>query len=166
MKRIPLTQGKFALVDDDDFERVAALAWHACKVPNKNLWYAKHTRLISKGKWQTVAMHRLILNESGRNQIDHRNQNGLDNRKANLRSCPQRKNQWNRTASAHTAPYKGVDFNSVHPGNKWRAQIAVNGKKLYLGRFATPEEAALAYDLSAARFFGEFARTNQQMGLL
>lgn len=167
MKRVPLTKGKFAIVDDEDYERVMTLKWHACMDPKNGVWYAKHTRLIGKKKWQTIQMHKFVLKESGRHHIDHRNRDGLDNQKSNLRSCKSASmNVANCTARAHTSPYKGVDFNSVAQGKKWRAQIAINGKKVFLGRFDTPEKAAFAYDSSAAHFFGQFARTNQQMGLL
>lgn len=167
MQRVPLTQGKAALVDDEDYERVAELSWHACRDPKNGTWYAKHTRFLGKNKWKTIQLHKFILGIEGPQRVDHRNGDGLDNQKSNLRLCTASLNGANSKIKAHTSPYKGVDFNSVaHGKKKWRAQILVNKKKIYLGRFATPEEAARAYDASAIIHFGAFARTNQQMGVL
>ena len=124
MKHIPLTQGKFALVDDDDFERLNQRKWHVMKWGNT--WCAGRQSLKREGKKKTIYMHREILGlGSGRDiQVDHINHNGLDNRRCNLRPCTCQQNQWNYTkASNKSSRYKGV---SLHKSGGWTSYIMVN----------------------------------------
>ena len=166
MKRVPLTQGQVALVDDEDYERVMEMSWHACRDSKNNVWYAKHTQSVGIKKWKTIQLHKFILRLTGKQRIDHKNGDGLDNQKENLRPCTPSLNGANRKVGVHSSPYKGVDFDSFSGSKKWRSQIMVNQKKMFLGRFETPEQAARIYDEAAIRHYGDFARTNQQMGLL
>jgi hypothetical protein len=104
-------------------------------------------------------MHRQILNPKESDHVDHINGNGLDNRRDNIRACSCSQNLMNRqNHRPTTSGYKGV---SLHKRNKtWRATINLNGKQIYAGCYATPVEAALAYNAKAIELFGEFARPN------
>ncbi len=167
MRRIPLTQGKFALVDDEDYERVSQFKWRYCPDYRNPKTIGKAVRTVRiVGKRTTEHMSRFILRlKPGEPDADHRDGNGLDNRRNNLRVCKTPfQNGQNRTIQTHSTPYKGV--HALKSANTYQSHINVNGKRIYLGSFRTPEEAAYAYDLSAMHFFGEFARTNQQMGVL
>lgn len=158
MKKIPLTQGKFTLVDDADYVWLSQWKWYALKDHNRNRWYAVH-----KLNGKTVYMHRLILGIKDGHRIDHQDGGGLDNRRQNLRVATQRQNlqnrgrQWNNTSG-----FKGVSpsFRSYRLRKPWRVRIKAGGKHHFIGRYASKEEAARAYDVAALRFFGKFARLN------
>lgn len=156
MKKIPLTQGKFAIVDDDDYPMLVKHNWHALK--SRGTYYAR--RKIGTNK--LIQMHRLILNADITQQIDHINGNGLDNRKNNMRLCTHAQNNMNKNKIWSKSGFKGVTLNH----HKWSARITVNNKIKYLGRYKNIKDAARAYDLAAIKFFGNFAKTNEQMGLL
>ena len=157
MKQIPLSQGKFALVDDDDYERIIQIGrWcvarrYAVRVEKKG---------YRKQKQHTVYMHRIILNAQKGTQIDHVNGNGLDNRKCNLRICTPLENSRNKGVSKNNkSGFKGVSWFKLN--GKWRAYIDVDGKKVYLGFFNCSIKAAKAYNEAAVKYFGEFARLNE-----
>jgi len=149
-----LTQGKSAVVDDADFEWLSQWKWQAQKV--RRTWYAVRT-FWKDGKCQTVLMHKEILHSRG--QVDHRDRDGLNNRRGNLRGATHSQQQANsRKREGCTSPFKGVTWDAAR--GKWRAQIKVFGKGRIIGRFATEEEAAMAYDSAALEQFGEFANPN------
>ena len=151
-KTIELTQGKVALVDDEDYERINAYKWYYCK------GYA--VRKFGSPPRKFVYMHRVILDTPDGLETDHVNGDGVDNRKANLRACTRSENQRNlgRTIS-NTSGFKGVTKSKG--STKWIASIKHFGQQIYLGRFTTPEAAARAYDEAALKLHGEFARTNE-----
>lgn len=159
MKQIPLTQGKFALVDDDDFERLSVYKWCAAKKPRT--FYATREASIG-GKARTLYMHRVILGTASGIQVDHLNHNGLDNRRSNLRECNNMQNAQNRRVGSNQTGFKGVywDRNRISGHKYIYAQIRINTKKTNLGRFQTLEAAAHAYDAKAKEVFGEFALLN------
>jgi hypothetical protein len=155
MKTIPLSQGRVAIVDDRDFETLNRYKWYAQKIGN-TLYAARH----ATGRHRTIYMHRQIpgITDPGI-FVDHRNGNGLDNRRQNLRLATKTENARNRPAPKNnTSGFKGVHWHKQ--GNAYRARIKVNGKNIHLGLFPTPTEAARAYDQAARKYFGEFARTN------
>lgn len=157
MKRIPLTQGKYAIVDDDDYEELKQYKWY----PHHafNLCYAvRHTKCV-KGERGLVYMHRQILNAPKGVMVDHKNRKGLDNRKQNIRLCNNSKNQGNsKKQSNNTSGFKGVSW---HKNKKmWIAHIRINGKLRHLGYFDDCVKAAKSYDEAAKDYFGKYALLN------
>lgn len=147
---IKLTQGKVALVDTEDFERVSAFKWYAGQ--RRGTWYA-----FTDGVGKTTAMHRLVLNAQVGEEVDHRNNDGLDNTKRNLRVVTHTQNLQNRRPS-NRYTFKGVSY---HDGaQKYRARITKDGKQIHLGFFVDDVDAAKAYDEAAKELFGEHAQTN------
>jgi hypothetical protein len=166
MKHIPLTGGRFAIVSDRDYARLSKLKWSAWLNKQSGIWYAQHTpKCARRLRLSPILMHRLVKAAHGQ-QIDHRNRNGLDNRRCNLRVCSPSQNQWNSTSKPHSSRYKGVCLVKRARVPTWRAQIMAHGQAFDLGWYRNEEEAARAYDASARRLFGSFARTNEDMGLL
>jgi hypothetical protein len=157
MKRIPLTQGKFALVDDEDYDRLVAMgSWQFLKngYATTDLWENKKPR--------KVYMHRVILGLSVGDKlvVDHVDLDKLNNQKLNLRTCKQYQNSANRGLNKNNSSgYKGVCFDKRK--NKWMAKIQVNRKYMFCGYETTPELAALRYNEFAQKHFGEFAVLNQ-----
>jgi len=160
MKTIPLTQGYSAIVDDEDYERVAAYVWRANvsrRVDGSCRVYAlRAISLFDGGGGQYL--HQFIVDTPEGMQTDHVNGDGLDNRRSNLRVCTRTENQRNRRACGRVSEYKGINF--YKRTSMWRAIIAVGGKQKCLGYFASEIEAANAYDAAAMKYFGEFARLN------
>lgn len=162
MKKIELKgnrgKGMFALVDEDDYERVNQLKWY----PDKgNLTKYAGTFTFINGKPVHVALHRLImgLSKGDGKEIDHINGNGLDNRKQNLRVCTRGENLRNSKFRKGSSSHRGVH---LHKGSKkWYAQIRFDNKKHYLGSFDCEIEAAEAYNNAAKEHHGEFATLNE-----
>jgi hypothetical protein len=157
MKTIPLTRGYFTKVDDDDYEKYASVRWHVC--PMKKGAKALRSTFVN-GKKTTTYLSRVIMNAPKGKQVDHINHDTLDNRKCNLRVCTREQNNANQNISKNnTSGYKGVCWHIRL--NKWQAKIGVNMKRITLGSFNTKEEAALAYNKGAKKYFGEFACLNK-----
>ncbi len=155
MRELPLTQGKVALVDDDDYERVAQYKWHAYQARHGR-WYAKRHTSRTTGR-HTLYLHRFILNVVS--HIDHKNHDGLDNRRCNLRPATRNQNNRNRGMSCRNRiGYKGV--RRARNNQRWGALITVNNKQIWLGMFNSQIDAARAYDAKARELHGEFAGLN------
>ena len=152
MKQIPLTQGKFAIVDDADFEWLNQYKW--CL----SYWGYAVSRTSKKlGKQKTIFMHRLILGVPKGMDTDHVNGNRLDNRRANIRACSRTQNNRNKPVQKNNlTKFKGVCFRPEK--NRWRALIMANRKRVELGLFKTAEEAHAAYCAAAKKYHGEYAR--------
>lgn len=158
MKEIKLTQNQVALIDDEDFDLVSQYKWFAVK--EDNTYYA-HSNKWLYGKQVTIRMHRLIMNFPSGKQVDHKNRNGLDNRRENLRVCTHTQNCQNRKARNGVSIFKGVCYESnSRSKKKWRVRINYGKTRIHIGRFLTEEEAAKAYDKAAKKYFGEFANLN------
>ena len=157
-KLISLTQDKFAIVDETDFEQLNGFRWYV-KI-HKNTCYACRQIQISKNHQYTVRMHHQIMGKPPKGfEIDHKNGNGLDNRRCNLRLCTRKENAINgRSHKDSKSKYKGVSW--YRRGAKWHAQICPSGKKIHLGYFDSEIEAAKAYDQAARKYFGAFANPN------
>lgn len=151
MKSIPLTQGQVAWVSDRDYARVRVYKWQAHKDPRN--WYA--VRSSGRPKRTRIMLHRFILDAPTGIEVDHRDGNGLNCQRRNLRLATHLQNTSNRKLhSNNTSGYKGVS----RKGDKWVAQICVNRKVMYLGSFSTPELASKKYNREAKRRFGSFYR--------
>lgn len=161
--RIPLTKGYVAVVDDEDYEEVARRSWRVF-VSTSGVAYATRAADRSElvlGAPTTISMHRQVLGVifDRLQQVDHRNRNGIDNRKKNLRLCSASQNQANRPKSAGTtSKYKGVSF--FKNNGKWTAIVGCCGRSRHLGYYVNEEDAARAYDRAALEEFGEFAWLN------
>ncbi len=157
MIEIPLTQGKVALVDDCD-AHFAAFKWYALR--RRREWYAVRHPPKKDGVQPSVFLHREVLKLTDPSiMTDHINRNPLDCRRSNLRIATVRQNNYNRGKYAtNTSGFTGVT--RISRSAKWQATIQVDGRRRYLGLFATPEAAALAYDAAARQYFGAFARPN------
>jgi hypothetical protein len=154
MKEVQLTQGFVAIVDDEDFDLVSQHKWQVTR-QRGSLLYAR-TSMKIEGKTKSVGMHRLIMGLPVNFHIDHRNGNGLDNRRGNLRLATIAQNQANQLKGRGKSSFKGVSYEH----SKWRARITVSQKRLHLGCFDTEEEAAKAYDAAATKIWGDFACLN------
>lgn len=156
MKEIKLTQGKVALVDDEDYEYLNQWKWYALK--SRNTFYA--TRVVRVGcKSMRFYMHRVIMKEPTL-LVDHCDSNGLHNYKSNLRECTRRQNGMNRKSNNNsTSIYKGVSYSIGI--ERWVAAIQINGKRKLLGKFLNEIDAALKYNEAAKEYFGEFALLNK-----
>ena len=155
-KLLPLTQGKVAIVDAEDFDRFKKYKWHISK--SSRTFYAsrnKNRKICHK----ELYMHRLIINVPPGMFVDHINHNGLDNRRKNLRLCTAQQNaRNNRPQRRASSKYKGVSWRK--DGKVFRAQIWHNAKSINLGRFKNEIDAARAYDKKARELFGQFAYLN------
>lgn len=150
MKEIKLTQGRFALVDDEDYEYLNQWRWY----------YSDSGYAVRKPSSVRFFMHRVVINTPEGMFTDHINRNKLDNRRENLRICTRSQNCANvGILPSNTSGYKGVSFDSRE--GKWRANIRVKGKKHSLGYFENIIEAVSAYNIAALEHFGEFAVLNQ-----
>lgn len=154
MKQIPLTQGKFALVDDEDFEELSKYRWYLSRSGYAN----RHPKMINGVRRGKISMHRQVMDmvPSGK-MPDHINGNRIDNRKSNLRLATPSQNTINSSLyTNNTSGFKGVSW--WNSANSYTARIQVNGKRLFLGYFKSVDDAARAYREAAIKHFGEYAR--------
>ena len=150
MKEIPLTQGKVALVDDEDYPKLSVYKWHATPSRSGDVAYA--ASWSASGCKKLVLMHRIILGTPPGMDTDHINGDGLDNRRENLRITTHRKNGQNMHISK-SSRFPGVNLDKMT--GKWRSQIQVRGKRHTLGRFSNELEAATVYRVACAVLVGE-----------
>lgn len=157
---IPLTQGYEAVVDAADVSLVGSFNWYAEieKRPDGSIKavYAVRKRRDANGVQKGERLHRVILGAAPGLEVDHRDGNGLNNKRSNLRIATTAQNQRNqRISSVNTSGYKGVTWHSQR--GKWQAQIKINGKVKYLGCFTSALDASAAYQSAAVDAFGEWA---------
>lgn len=156
MKEIKLTQGKFAQVDDWNYDRLNESKWYAFK--KKYTYYAVRFIYFNNSQ-KSILMHREIMNTPIGLECDHEDHNGLNCLEENLRNCTHSENQKNRRPSVNgTSKYLGVSYSKAK--KKYRADISLNNNDTFLGAFSTETEAALAYNEAAKKYHGEFANLN------
>lgn len=159
MKKIPLGNGEFALVDDSDFDWLSKYTWH--RETRELCKYATRNRLKGETAFSKF-MHRLIMDAPPKTRIDHINGNGLDNRRSNLRFCDHSQNLCNRRLNKNSATgLKGVHFNQNL--RKWTVSICKNNHQFRVGTYSTSHDAMIAYDAAATVLHKQFARTNAML---
>ena len=148
---IPLTKGKFAIVDADDYKWLVKYRWY-CVIVQKSAYAYRNV-----GN-KTTGMHRIIMKPPPGMFVDHIDGNGLNNTRKNLRICTPGQNNCNSKGCCKTSKYKGV----CRPkrSRKWFVQIRYGRKNIRVGRFDSEIAAAEAYDRKARELFGEFAYLN------
>ena len=159
MKEISLTQGRVALVDDEDYEWLNQWKW--CAYKHRYTFYA-HRCVWNKGKKITMKMHREILGlilKDGK-VGDHKDRNGLNNQKDNLRIVNNSLNGYNcKMQTSSTSGYRGVNHCEKQYGY-WRVRIGVNRQRIECGIFKNILDAAKAYDKAAIKYYGDNAILN------
>lgn len=160
MKTIPLTQGKFAIVDDEIYDFINQWKWLAILRPNT--FYVSRRILAGEYGYHRngqIWMHRVINKTPVGLVTDHVNGDGLDNRKVNLRTATSSQNGGNRKPNQIAkSRHKGVSWNTRY--QRWRVDIKVGEKRTYLGLFHDEDEAAAIYNAASERLFGEFHKGN------
>lgn len=157
MKRIKLTQNKFALVSDEDYEYLNQWKW--CAAKGSKTFYAARSSSTINGKRHTIYMHKALAERMGIKNPDHIDRNGLNNQQNNLREATCSQNNTNqRLRSDNKSGYRGVYWHIQR--KKWGAYIYVNKKSIYLGLFNDIKDAARVYNKAALKYFGAYARIN------
>ncbi len=152
-RHIPLSQGKFAIVDDEDYDFLSQWRWYLSH-------YGYAVRSVSGERNKKIYMHREIKKAVG-GDVDHVNGSKLDNRKSNLRTANRSQNLSNvgKRRIKSTSKFKGLSWD--RRVNKWQVRICKNYKMIYVGTFSSEEDAALAYNVAALKHHGEFSRLNE-----
>jgi len=151
MKQIPLSQGKSALVDDEDYKYLMQWKWHFSN------GYAIRSAQTPRPR-KHIYMHRVVAKTPDELEVDHINHNRVDNRKENLRNCTRRQNQHNQSVQKRKifSQFKGV----TKYRSKWVTRISINRIPIHIGYFENERHAAMAYDIWAKDLFGEYATLN------
>lgn len=158
LREIPLSQGKVAIVDADDYEWLIEGRWYAVK--RRNTFYGICKFKNEDGVWKHLYMHRAINKTPDGFETDHIDGDGLNNRRANLRTVTRKQNIWNiQPIRGSSSKYKGVHWSKI--AEKWQAQIPAGNKTVWLGLYDSEEDAARAYNIAAVKYRGEFAYINQ-----
>ena len=159
VKLIKLTQDRWVMVDDEDYDWLNQWKWSAQR--GYNTFYAGAWTPMKKWVRRRLQMHRLIVDAPEGLMVDHKDGNGLNNQRSNLRICTHSQNARNQAGNRNRmySRYKGVTW---HKGaHKWQAAIRGDNKMdYYLGCFIDEQDAAIAYNTAATRLHGEFARLN------
>jgi hypothetical protein len=157
-RTVELSRGLVAVVDDDDYERVAALNWYASPARGTSQPYARSNMSPDRAT-RGIDMQRFIMCASPGQVVDHRDGDTLNNQRSNLRIT----NFFGNSRNRRSKNMRNGGFKGVYPaksGSRWRAKIVVCSRQLYLGTFGDPVVAARAYDSAALQHFGEFAALN------
>ena len=156
-KQIQLTKGKFAIVDESDFEWLNSFKWSAAGEVGHT--YASR-KCSTDDKTTSIKMHQLIMGECPIGMvIDHKNGDRFNNQRSNLRFCTTKENNRNRRNKCkRSSIYKGVSW--CAPSNKWRVMISNDGKSIRTKMFVNEIDAARQYDIWCTELFGDFSSTN------
>jgi hypothetical protein len=146
------TYSSIVLITPKDLPTVKAIKWYT------------NTSGYAMESHGNLLIHREIMKPKSPLVVDHINGNKSDNRRGNLRICTVAQNTVNQSRVRTFSGYKGVSWHDRD--GLWYARLSFNGKNIHLGFFTCPIRAAKAYDVAAAKYFGEFARTNESFGLL
>lgn len=149
---VQLSRGLVAVIDDEDAPLIAGRLWHA----------SSGGRVVYAVDQSGQPMHRVLLSPAPDEVVDHIDGDGLNNRRSNIRTCTQAQNARNRQAQEHSSTFKGV----FAKGKNWAVCIRHENETIHLGTFEQEEAAARQYDRAARVLFGQFARTNEMLGLL
>lgn len=158
MREIKLTQGKIALVDDEDYERLNQWKW--CAKKHRNTFYA-YRGVWKNGRVEYMSMHREVMGlvTNGGGLIDHKDQNGLHNWKDNLRIASLSINAYNcKMNIRNTSGFRGVIWHKA--AKSFIAVIGIEKKKKHLGCFPSKVDVAKAYDEAAIQYYGKDAILN------
>jgi hypothetical protein len=148
IKRIPLGESQYALVDAADYERLSKYNWRL-----QNGYAARQE------KSKMIYLHREIMRPPEGLIVDHINHNKLDDCRINLRVCTRRENILNQGKKCNSSSrFKGLEY--CRRRNRWYVRIRFRGGRLWVGSFTDEVEAAHAYDCKAVELFGEFAHLN------
>ena len=162
MKKIKLTKGKYALVDNDDYAELIKYKWRAT-IERDGVSYAVRGTRNKVGKYSMIAMHRVIMKTPKEMVTDHIDGDGLNNQKKNLRICTRSQNNMNtKMGKNNTSGFKGVSRMYVNKKLKWQVHIRVDKKIKYLGYFATKEEGYKAYVEACKKYHKEFTYFNRE----
>jgi len=154
MKKIPLTKGKYAVVDNEDYAWVKSVGKWSCHIGSST----SYARREEKGV--LVIMHRLIVGAPQGLVVDHIDGNGLNNRRENLGICTNAQNLMNRKNQRNNrSGFKGVSWHKAQ--GKFRAFIYLKGRHISLGSFSKAKEAAQAYNQASLKYHGKFGRLNK-----
>ena len=152
--RLTLPCGRIVIFNEQDAKLLVGFRWRSFKNDHNRTWYSR-ARIGGK----IVRMHRLIIGAPDGLLVDHRDGNGLNNRRSNLRLATTAQNTRNSCGRGGASGFKGV-YRACNGSPSWVGSIKADGKRIHLGSFPTEAEAARAYDAAALRLFGEFARLN------
>jgi hypothetical protein len=157
MKKISLTQDKYAIVDDSDYVFLNKNKWCLNSRPGRKLSYAKRAITLENGKQKFISMHSLLIDTPKGMVVDHIDGDGLNNQRKNLRICSHTQNTRNASLSKRNkSGSKGIFWNKTN--NKWKVSIGVDKKLLHIGYFINKEEAQKAYRNASLIYHKEFSR--------
>jgi len=150
-REVLLSRSLVATVDEGDYELVSSFSWHGIPAAQRiENWYAR--------TGEGIYMHRLIMSAASGEEVDHRDHNGLNNTRGNLRLCTRQQNCANSNFPLAASGYIGVYWERDR--RKWVAQVTVDYKTIRVGRYSDPIEAARARDSRVREMYGEFAKLN------
>lgn len=162
MKEI-IFKGLRVVIDEEDYPLFTMFNWYIKTTPSNKKYLVSYSQKVVNGKVlynKKFSLHRVITNAPSDKEIDHINQNTLDNRKCNLRICDKSDNLKNKSKyKNNTTGYKGVTKKNGRR-KKYMTQISIDGKTKFIGSFLTAKEAAEKYDEVCLIHYGEFGSLN------
>jgi hypothetical protein len=164
-RTVQLHDGRNTLIDDDAYAEISRWKWRAqCRdrASTRRKHYYACCMTFNNGQRAPISVHRILAGATKGVEVDHRNGDGLDNRRDNLRLCTKTENKRNVRSTWGRSKYKGISYDSRK--RAWRARLKrADGVRISLGLHSTEEDAARAYDCAAIEHYGEFAATNAEI---